>query len=128
MDRGEWVEDDNGEIKIRGAEGLSAGFELCSNGLSCDQKISEGRSLWFDSQFRRAAMSVPLNIAEGQGRGSRAENKHFLIIARGSLHELIAILEVAFQEHYATGPDKQAIRTEINSLLRQINSMIGYFK
>jgi len=80
------------------------------------------------SQFRRAAMSVPLNIAEGQGRGSRAENKHFLMIARGSLHELIAILEIAFQEHYVTRPDKEAMRMELFSLLRQINSMIGYFK
>jgi four helix bundle protein len=112
MDGGEWIKDNDGKSKVRGAAGLSAGLEIY--GLT--------------SQFRRAAMSVPLNIAEGQGRGSRAENKHFLMIARGSLHELIAILEIAFQEHYVTRPDKEAMRMELFSLLRQINSMIGYFK
>ncbi|MGA9072160.1 MAG: four helix bundle protein [Terracidiphilus sp.] len=47
------------------------------------------------SQIRRSAVSVPSNIAEGQGRLSMGEFKHFLGIARGSNHELQTHLEIA---------------------------------
>jgi four helix bundle protein len=51
-----------------------------------------------NDQLRRAAFSVVLNLAEGSGRFSRPDRKNFYIIARSSIFECIAILDVLKDE------------------------------
>ena len=61
-------------------------------------------------QLKRAAVSIPSNIAEGKGRNSDKEFKQFLYIARGSLFELRTQLELARRLGFVDSNQKSKIR------------------
>jgi len=72
------------------------------------------------SQVQRAGVSIPSNIAEGYGRGTRKEYKHFLAIARGSTLEVQTQLIIANELGYC---DADALkRTE--SLSEEVSKML----
>ena len=62
------------------------------------------------SQIRRAAISVPSNIAEGTGRVSVKEKIHFLEISYGSLLETYCQLQIAVELNYISLDDLEAIK------------------
>jgi four helix bundle protein len=57
------------------------------------------------NQMRRAAVSIPSNVAEGQGQGSTTSFLHFLALARGSLQELETQILIAGRLRYLSPAD-----------------------
>ncbi len=57
------------------------------------------------SQIRRAGVSIPANIAEGQARNTKGEFLQFLGVAQGSLAELETLLEISKDLGYLSLPD-----------------------
>lgn len=68
---------------------------LVSDVYRCTQCFPKEEIYGLTSQIRRAAVSVPSNIAEGQGRLTRGEFKQFLGHARGSVFELETQVSIA---------------------------------
>ena len=74
-------------------------------------------------QMRRAVVSIPSNIAEGQGRASDKEYVHFLAMARGSLWELLTQLEICERLNYLKTSQTMEARNLVNEISRMINAL-----
>ncbi len=77
------------------------------------------------SQMRRAAVSGPANIAEGQGRRYEGEFQHFLRVARGSLLELETLVQIATKLHYLQSPDSEHLIQSTNEVGRILNGLLA---
>jgi four helix bundle protein len=73
------------------------------------------------SQLRRAAVSISLNIAEGAGRKSKNEFKHFISMAYGSLAEAVTLLKICMKREYLS----EEIFNTLYSDCEQIGKMLS---
>jgi len=80
------------------------------------------------SQMRRSAVSIPANIAEGYGRGRRAEYIRYLEIGRGSLFELQTYLELAREMQWVDGEDLAAVARLADEVDRVVSALLRSLK
>jgi four helix bundle protein len=76
------------------------------------------------SQTRRAATSVALNIAEGSGASSNAEFIRFLEMARRSVYEVIAALEIAQRLGYCQNAQIAPLQKEADEIAAMLSGLI----
>jgi len=76
------------------------------------------------SQMRRAAVSVPSNIAEGKGRLTDRDRAHFFSQARGSLRELEAQVQIARSLGYIPQPAASSLIKDSEETGRMLNSLL----
>lgn len=86
--------------------------------LHNNKRLSKFETYGLAQQMRRAAVSIPSNIAEGYGRKHKAEYRKFLSIAYGSLAEL--------ETQYLLSIDLQHTKKSetIENLLKEVGSML----
>ena len=89
--------------------------------------VQERREL--GSQLRRAASSVPINIAEGYGRKPSAEDfKRFLVIAMGSCNEVSVILDFALDLGYLAKKEHVRWQGQCGEVGKMLNKLIQVWR
>ena len=76
-------------------------------------------------QMRRAAVSIPSNIAEGQSRGTR-EFIRFLKVAKGSRAELETQLLLCVRLHYLTNSDTESVLSGLEEISKMLAGLIKH--
>lgn len=122
----------NPHQKIRSHRDLivwQKGMELVVAVYDLTKRFPREETYGLTSQLRRAAASIPANIAEGQGRRLPREFCQFLGNARGSLLELDTHLELAMRLGYISKTQHFEIQEKVDEVGRMLNGLlrsIGY--
>lgn len=80
------------------------------------------------SQIRRAGISIPANIAEGQARNSKGEFLQFFGIAQGSLAELERLLMISRNLEYLTSKDAEELLINCEEISRLLAGLKNSLK
>lgn len=83
---------------------------------SCTRSFPKEEMYGLTSQIRRAGISIPANIAEGQARNSKGEFLQFLGIAQGSLAELETLLVISQNLGYLTSTDAEGLLNDCEEI------------
>jgi four helix bundle protein len=73
---------------------------------------------FLSDQLNRAALSIAANIAEGNGRFTKADRRNFFGIARGSVQECVPLLEVARRRGLIDESTHDALRGDLETIAR----------
>jgi four helix bundle protein len=101
------------------------GRKLVKSVYALSSKFPNEEMYGLTSQIRRAAISIPSNIAEGTGRKSDKEFQRFLDYAIGSLFELETQIILANDLNFVTPEDYVIIHQDIKSLIRMVVKFKG---
>jgi four helix bundle protein len=91
------------------------GMEVTEQVYRLTAEFPKSETYGLSGQMRRSAVSIPSNIAEGQGRDSTKEFLHFLAIAFGSICELETQLILANRFSYLSDNDLQIVLSTLTA-------------
>ena len=103
------------------------GIELADLVYKITQHFPTGEKYGLVSQLRRAAVSIPTNIAEGAARGTTKDFRRFLIIARGSLAEVETLIIIASNAGFLAPDSKQQLLSLRGHAARTLQGLIRSF-
>jgi four helix bundle protein len=108
--------------------GWQKAMDLVTEVYRLTKKLPKEEMFGLSSQLRRAAVSIPSNIAEGQGRLSKGEFRLFLGNARGSLSELETQIMIAKNLEYIESPEAAVLLEMASEVGRILNGLIASMK
>lgn len=110
------------EVWVRAKEFAVTVYKDVVPNLPADEKWN------LSQQLKRAAQSIPANIAEGHGRYHYLDNARFCYFARGSLTEVQSHIELARDLGYLPEETYRRLTVNAESLGKQLNTFIAYLK
>ena len=102
--------------------------DLCVEAYRLSKKLPKEELYALSDQIRRAAVSVPSNIAEGHARHSRKDFAHFLMIAQGSIAELETQLYLAVRMTMLAESDVDSLMPlsgEVSKMLMSLRTKLS---
>lgn len=75
-------------------------------------------------QLNRAALSIATNLAEGNGRFTKADRRNFFTIARGSAQECVPLLEIARRRGFIDDAQRAKLRTGLEVIAKMLSGLI----
>jgi four helix bundle protein len=100
------------------------GMEIVKQVYLISRQGELSRDFALRDQLRRAAISIPTNIAEGFERASRKEYVNFLNFAKGSTGEVRSLLNLAFELGYLELSKHEELRNAVMELSRYLSNQI----
>src|SRR3990167_1102678 len=88
------------------------------------QSLKGKVSYSFLDQLSRAALSVPLNIAEGNGRWHKGEKRQFFWIARGSVFECVPLIQVLQRKQLINSQTYEGYYEQLDIIAKMLTSLV----
>ena len=98
-------------------------ISLVKNIYNLTRKFPKEEMFVLTQQLRRAAISIPSNIAEGAGRNSNAQFKNFLQISIGSCFEVETQLIISKELEYMSEEELETISKELDSIMKMNHNL-----
>jgi four helix bundle protein len=90
----------------------------------CTEIFPKTEKYGLSNQLRRAAVSVPSDIAEGAARKSKIERKRYFEIARSSIVEIDTQLEIANRLNYLNNENMSMMGDQVNHIFAMLSNLI----
>ncbi|MDE2001033.1 MAG: four helix bundle protein [Patescibacteria group bacterium] len=114
------------DYSFRKLEVWKMGMTLVNRIYDLTRKFPSDEKFSLTSQIRRAAISIPLNIAEGSNRRTKKDFASFVRIAIGSLMEVMTCLEIGLNQHYLDNQTYQTFEQSIGVLYFKLIALDKY--
>ena len=105
-----------------------AAMELATKAYLLSSSLVSGRDFELAREFRKSAISIASNIAEGFERDGNREFAHFLSIAKGSSGELRTQLLLAERLGLVSSEESEQLRSDLLIISKQLSGLSKYLK